>query len=266
MKICVNGQMIDTKTARINPFDRGFTLGDGVYETIAVRNGKPRRFANHMARLRDGANILAIPTLNSSARIEDMVTAVIDSCEVMNGAVRVTLTRGPGERGIAPPSAPTPTLVITATSTAPQENDVRVIVSSTTRRNEHSPLAAIKSTNALDSIIARNEAQAAGVDDALLLNTAGHVAEGTIANLFLLVDGGLITPPVNDGALPGIMRGEVIRLARAEEKTVTVEILKRASEAFLSNALGLRPIVSIDGHPVGDGEAGLITQMLAARL
>lgn len=266
MKISINGEMFDPGAARIDPNDRGFTLGDGIYETIAIRKSVPRRLPSHMARLRSGAESLSIPMENSDAQIEDMVAATIKACDVVDGSARLTLTRGAAARGIAAPSAPTPTMVITAMSASAQREDVRVIVSSATRRNEHSPLSAIKSLNALDSIVARTEAQAAGADDALLLNTLGNVAESTAANIFLLVDGGLITPPIEDGALPGIMRGEVIRLARAEEKTVTLDILMRASEAFLSNALGLRPIVSIDGHAVGDGDAGLITQMLAARL
>lgn len=266
MKICLQGEVIDSKAANINPFDRGFTLGDGIYETIAVRNGQPRRLASHMLRLRHGAGVLDISVQYSDARIEDMVAATIDACGVANGVVRMTLTRGPATRGLSPAEISTPTFAISATTSESQDSDAHIIVSTTTRRNEHSPLAAIKSTNALDSIIARKEALTAGVDDAVLLNTAGHVAEGTASNIFLLVDGGLITPRVEDGALPGIMRNEVIRLARAEEKTVTVETLMRASEAFLSNALGLRPLLTIDGRPVGDGEAGLITQMLAARL
>jgi branched-chain amino acid aminotransferase len=266
MKICINGEMFDPDVACIDPSDRGFTLGDGIYETIAIRKGAPRRLANHMARLRSGAETLAISIQNTDAQLEDMVAATIKACDVVNGSARLTLTRGPSARGIVPPTDPATTLVITATPISAQGDDVRAIVSKTTRRNEHSPLSAIKSINVLDSIIARMEAQAAGADDALLLNTLGNVAESTGANVFLLVDGGLITPPIEDGALPGIMRGEVIRLARAEEKTVTLDILMRANEAFLSNALGLRPIVSIDDHAVGDGDAGLITQMLAARL
>ena len=266
MKICINGQLLDLDRARVDPRDQRFTLGDGIYETIAVRNGQPRRLASHLMRLRGGAGVLAIPILNSNTQVEDMVTTTIKANGVVDGAARLTLSRGPGARGITPHSTPTPTLVVTALSTQQSTDAVRVIVSSATRRNEHSPLATIKSTNTLDSILARDEAQAAGADDALLLNTAGHVAESTVANVFLPVDGGLVTPPVKYGALPGIMRGEVIRLARAEEKTVAVDTLQRASEAFLTNALGLRPIISIDGVPVGDGEAGLITQMLAARL
>ena len=266
MKICINGELQDAQSAHIDPLDRGFTLGDGLYETIAIRKGKLRRFNSHMARLREGAKVLSIPVLYSNARLEDMALATIDASNVEDGALRITLTRGSGERGITPPIAPSPTLAITATTTAPHIEGAHLIVSSETRRNERSPLAAIKSTNTLDSIIGRMEARTKSADDAILLNTEGNVAEATVSNVFLLVDGGLITPPVADGALPGVMRGEVIKLARAEEKTVTTELLMRASEAFLSNALGLRPVVSIDKQPVGDGEVGLITQMLAARL
>jgi branched-chain amino acid aminotransferase len=141
-----------------------------------------------------------------------------------------------------------------------------VIVAATTCRNENSPLTRIKSLSYLDNIIARNEATARGVDDALMVNTAGNVVCGTVANLFLLVDGGLLTPPVEDGALPGVARADVITLTRAEERTITRDLLARAGEAFLTNALGLRPIIEIDGAAVGDGEPGLITQLVATRV
>lgn len=266
MKVCINRQLLDQESARIDPRDRGFTLGDGLYETISIRSGKPRRLGSHLARLRRGADVLSIPILYSDAQIEGMLESIVTANNVTEGSCRLTLTRGPSERGLAPPVAPIPTLLLTVAAGVPSTEAVDVILATRTCRNEHSPLAAIKSTNVLDSLLAHEEAQAAGADDALLSNTVGHLAEGTIANVFLLVDGGLITPPVKDGALPGIMRAEVIRLARAEERTVTPDVLARASEVFLTNALGLRPVVSINGHAVGDGEPGLITQMLAARL
>ncbi len=180
--------------------------------------------------------------------------------------VRVTLTRGPGTRGIAPPPNPSPTFVVTVAPLPPAAESARIIIAAVTRRNEHSPLARIKHLNYLDNILARREADAVGADDALLLNTAGRVAESTVANVFLLVDGFMLTPPIVDGALPGIMRAEAIKLARAEERSISVEMLRRASEVFLTNALGVRPVTHIDGHAVGDGEAGLITQLLATRL
>ena len=141
-----------------------------------------------------------------------------------------------------------------------------MIVAQTVRRNEHSPASRIKSLAYMDNVLARNEATKAGADDALMLNTAGNLACATVGNVFLLIDGGMLTPPVGDGALPGIARADVIALTKAEERTITPEMLSRAAEAFITNALGLRPIVAIDGAPVGDGAVGLITQLVATRV
>ncbi|MDX2223382.1 MAG: aminotransferase class IV, partial [Rhodospirillaceae bacterium] len=110
------------------------------------------------------------------------------------------------------------------------------------------------------------EAAAAGADDALILNTDGRVAETSIANVFALIGGRLVTPPLADGALPGVMRAEVLRLARAEELSLSPEQVRGASEVFVTSALGLRAVVAIDGQPIGDGAPGLITQLLATRV
>ncbi len=266
MKISLNGTLTDESAARIDPTDRGFLLGDGVFETIAVRKGVPRRLPAHLARLRLGAGVLNIALPYTDVKLAMLIQETLAANELTEASARITLTRGPGARGVAPPTAPTPTLLITVGAMAPALGPARVIVAQDTRRNEHSPLAQIKSLNYLDNIIARQEAINLGADDALLLNTAGRVAESTVANIFVLVNGGLITPPVEEGALPGVMRGEAIKLARAEEKPITIDMLGDASEIFLTNALGLRAVIQIGDHTVGDGEPGLITQLLAARL
>jgi len=265
MKIHLNGELVDAAAARIAPDDRGLTLGDGLFETIAVTKGAPKRLPAHLDRLRMNAKALGIPMPFTDKRLQDMVGALIAANDLSEAALRITLTRGPGVRGLAPPDGATPTLLITSGERPPLDS-VTLMVASCTRRNEHSPLARIKSLNYLDSILARQEAVAAGADDAVLLNTQGRVAEATAANIFLLVGGGLLTPPVSEGALPGIMRAEVIRLARAEERAVTVGDLEAASEMFLTNALGIRPVVRVNGRDVGDGAPGLITQLLAVRL
>ena len=156
--------------------------------------------------------------------------------------------------------------MIAATPLPPDAEAARVIVATTTRRNEHSPLSRIKHLNYLDNIVARREAMERAADDAVLLNTAGCVAETTVANIFILVDGFMLTPPVDDGALPGILRAEAMKLARAEERSISLDMLGRASEVFLTSALGVRPVTHIDGVAVGDGAPGLITQLLATRL
>jgi len=266
MIVSINGVLAEVDIARIDPTDRGFTLGDGIFETIAVRRNAVRHLRAHLARLRHGAGVVGIPLERSDQDIAAMIGATITANGLTDAVVRVTLTRGPGTRGIAPPPAPTPTLVIVAGALPPEAGAARVIVAKSTRRNEHSPLSRIKHLNYLDNILARREATERGADDAVLLNTQGRVAETTIANIFVLVDGFMLTPPVDDGALPGILRGEAIKLARAEERSVSIEMLARASEVFLTNALGVRPVTHIDDTAVGDGEPGLITQLLATRL
>jgi branched-chain amino acid aminotransferase len=266
VKIALNGKILDAATARIDPSDRGLTLGDGLFETIALRKGKLRRLPAHLARLRLGCAVLGISLNYDDPGLDSLMARVAEANQMADGVLRVTVTRGPGARGLVPAPDAKPTVLVTAAPAPPHPAPARVIVATVTRRNEHSPLSRIKSLNALDNILARNEAVQAGADDALLLNTQGRLAESTVANVFLLVDGGLITPPVEDGAMPGVARADVIRLAKAEERPVTGELLARASEIFLSNALGIRPVIQIGETPVGDGEPGLITQLIATRI
>lgn len=266
MKISINGTIVDAHAARIDPRDRGFTLGDGVFETIAIRNGLAPRLGYHFARLRDGLAVLNLPLAADDQTLAGWIGNLLIDLNMGDAAVRVTVSRGIGTRGIVPPEPATPTVVITAAPLPPPPEPVRVVIAKCTRRNEHSPTARIKSLNYLDNILARQEATQRGADDALMLNTAGHLACATAANVFLLIDGGLVTPPVADGALPGIARAEAIALTRAEERTVTAETISRATEMFLTNALGLRPVIAVDGAAVGDGAPGLITQLVATRI
>lgn len=265
MKVGLNGAIAEAAGARIDPADRGVLYGDGLFEIIAFRKGKARRLAAHLARLKAGATALGIPLALDDAALEDRIATTAAANGIVNGALRVTLTRGPADDGIALPAAPRPTLLIAAIE-VPSLDPARVIVATVTRRNELSPLSRFKTLNYLDNVIARDEAAQAGADDALLLNTRGRVAGGSSSNIFLLVNGGLITPPVDEGALPGVARADVIRLTHAEEKPVTLETLSRASEIFLTCAFGVRPVIRIGDTPVGDGEPGLITQLVATRV
>lgn len=266
MKVVLNGEILDAGEARIDPCDRGLALGDGLFETLRLHKGKVRRLPAHLARLRLSAAALGIPLVYDDAALESQIAAVVAANALTDAVVKITLTRGPGARGIALPANPCPTLLITTADAPPEPHPARVIVAGVTRRNELSPLSRFKTLNYLDSVLARDEAAQAGADDALLLNTQGRVAESTAANVFLLVNGGLITPPVEEGALPGVARADAIRLTRAEEKPVTLETLAGASEVFLTNALGVRPVVMIGDKPVGDGEPGLITLLVATRI
>lgn len=245
--ICwLNGRLLPVGETAIPVGDRGFLLGDGIYETIRVHEGKAQWIERHLSRLAYGLRVIA---LRHDADLPAAVEAVIMANALQNGSLRLTVTRGPGPRGIAPPPRPEATTLITAFAAAPPLPPARIIIARRTRRNAFSPLAGIKSINCLDSIIARQEAARAGADDALLLETRDRVSEATAANVFAVIEGKLLTPPPGDGALPGITRARVLEL-EGREATLTADDLNRASEIFLTSSLGIRSVHTVDGRPL----------------
>lgn len=260
----LNGALLDPSLARIDPADRGFTLGDGVFETIAVLAGIPRFLDQHLTRLRNGADLLGIRVPYDDKEIAAAITALLSARGLTGAALRITLSHGPGARGLAPPDPARPTLMITAAPLPPPLPPARAIIARTTCRNQHSPLARIKSLNYLDNILARREATARGGDEAILLNTEGRVAEASIANLFAVIAGVAITPPVAEGALPGIRRQEILSLGMAVERPLTVADLHGAEEIFLTSSLAIRPVAALDGTAVGNSVPGPITRAIIA--
>jgi branched-chain amino acid aminotransferase len=246
MKLWLNGAILDAAAARIDPADRGFTLGDGLFETIRVAGGKPVFWSAHCARLRAGAAVLGITVPYHDAALARAILDLLAANSLTEAAFRLTLTRGPAARGVLPAGAENPTILITASPMPPPPPPARAIICTVTRRNEASPLSRIKSLNYLDSILARQEAARLGADEAILLNTAGRVAEASAANLFL-IGGGIFTPPVAEGALPGIMRAALIARHGVTQQQITVKDLHAAEAVFLSNALGLRALANLDG-------------------
>ncbi len=249
MSVCwLNGAIGEHAATRIDPSDRGFTLGDGVFETIRAEAFVPAHAARHLARVRHGAAVLGIEIPFNDQILHDAMCAVLTQHALANAALRLTITRGPAPRGVLPPAATQPTILISAGPLPPPAPPAHIIVSQRTRRNEFSPLAGIKSLNYLDGILARMEAAAAGADDALLLNTRGDVAEATAANIVLRVDGKWITPPVHDGALPGIARALLLERGAATEERTSLDVLRRCDAAFLVNSLAARAVTAIDGR------------------
>ncbi|MGO9172658.1 MAG: aminotransferase class IV [Rhodomicrobium sp.] len=254
MMVWLNGALRDSGEARIDPADRGFTLGDGLFETVAVRGGKILRLEKHLRRLSRGCAVLKLPPPPDT--IADCIGTVLSANGLQDAAIRITYTRGAGARGLPIPESCAPTLLIAANPLPPAREPARCIVSTLTRRNEYSPLSRIKSTNYLDSILAREEAKRRNASDALLLNTAGNAAEATAANLFIVKHGQVLTPPLEDGALEGVIREKIIAETEAVECSLRVPDLMGADEVFLSNSLGLQAVVAIDDVPIGSGDAG----------
>ncbi|MBP2299261.1 aminotransferase class IV [Azospirillum picis] len=262
MTVWLNGSLVASGAAWIDPADRGFTLGDGLFETIRVKDGAPCHLPRHLDRLAAGAALLHLPLPHDAAVLAAGMRALVAAHDVADGALRLTLSRGTGARGVLPPADARPTLLMTLVPAGHLTSPVHAVIAGCTRRNEHSPLSRLKSLNYLDSILARQEAAARGGDEALLLNGAGRLAESSVANLFLVIGGRILTPPVSDGALPGIRRALVIDRHGAEEAPLGPDDLARAEEAFLTNSLSLRPLVSVDGHPIGAGHGGPVLATL----
>jgi branched-chain amino acid aminotransferase len=270
----VNGKLLPVGQAALDPRDRGFTLGDGLFETMRARGGAVLRIERHLSRLRAGAAVLELSPLPKDESLKDAIGKTLAANELAEAAVRLTISRGvPENRGLLPEPEPKPSLVIHAEPFAgyPAElydRGARALISRIPR-NERSPLARIKSLNYLDNVLARREAEARGADDALLLNTAGDLASASAANLFLLLDGALITPSVTSGALPGTVRELVVAdLAprvglEVVERAVRPEELRAAEEALLTNALmGIVPLIEVDALPIGTGEPGPVFTLL----
>lgn len=269
--IFLGDRLVPPEAARIDPADRGLLLGDGLFETLRAYAGRPFRLDAHVARLAAGATALGIPLPLPSARIAAAVVETLAANRLGgDAAVRITLTRGPGLRGLLPPGAPRPTLMVTAASFTPAPpGRALAAITSAIRRNEHSPLAQLKSLNYLDNVLAQREAAENGADEAVLLNTAGRLACAARANLFLVRGRSLLTPAVSEGVLPGIARAEVLAIARdlgieAHETPLDRDTLRHADEAFLSNSLiEIAALGRVDGRTIADGEIGPLTARIA---
>ena len=269
--VYLDGALVDEAVARIAPDDRGLLLGDGLFETLRARDGRLFRARAHLERLAAGAERLEIPLHEGLAALEGALNATLKAnrLEAADAVVRLTLTRGTGPRGVLPPDNPTPTLLIAAHPLMPPPATPAILHTvSEVRRNECSPLATLKSLNYLDGILARRAAHRAGADEALLLNTKGRIAEASAANLFLVENGELITPPPSEGVLPGITRAVVLELAGelglpVREEPLEPNRIEVASEGFLTNAvIGLRPVGAIDGNRLN--APGPVTTSLGA--
>ncbi len=263
MTIWRNGEFVGTAGA-VAGDDRGVLLGDGLFETLAMVDSRPLRLAKHLDRLRMGASALRIPVPLDGQQAVQAITELCRLHKMTEGSARITVLRGPGPRGVLPPREPTPVVLIAVhEGTVGDTRPMTAVVASSTRRNDRSPLSGIKTTNYGDAILARREANAAGADDAIMLNTRDTVAEATAANVFCVIDGAVVTPPVADGALPGIMRDAVMMDVDALARTISTEDLQRAEEIFLTSSLSVRPVVKLDGAPVGTGQPGPVAARLA---
>ena len=266
----VNGERQPSAGPHVSARDRGLTLADGVFETMRAQGGTVVRLDRHLARLVHALGALEIPVR------PELYEWVLDAVRAVGGgdaSVRLTVTRGIDTGGVAPPVDARPTVIVVVNRlpefpAAVYDVGLTAHVASG-RRNEHAMTAGLKTLAYTDAVAALLEAQRAGADEALFLDTEAHCSEATSSNLFAWMGTTLVTPPISCGALPGITRATVLELASAlgvskAEHVFGLDELLGAEEAFLTSSLrGLAPLVRVDAHPIGRGTPGTVTRQLA---
>lgn len=231
--------------------DRIF-LGEGLFETIKVLNGKPCLSRLHWQRLNDSASRLGIPFTLPIDKWDELLQQKIHNDSLCNGGIKVILSGGEAPRGLIA-HASNPRLLVDTFSYEMQQKPVH-LRSASWLRDANNPVYQLKTINYLEAIVARREAVQEGADDALFLNMEQYITEATCANLFILYKDCLITPPISDGVLPGITRLRVLQQAEAldyayAELSITKEMLQSAQAVFLTNALqGIQYVGSWDGY------------------
>jgi branched-chain amino acid aminotransferase len=268
--IWLNGRLVAREQAHIDPADRGLLLADGLFETLRSYRGHVFKVEDHLQRLAAGAVELGIPLPLDPPSIADAVreTLAANHLSTADAALRITLTRGPGQRGLLPPEDPLPTLIISAAAYHPPSSadGLVAITAKRARRNEKSVTARLKTLCYLDNIVAQSEAEVAGADEAIMLNNHDAVACGGRSNVFAVVEGILTTPAIEEGALAGITRHAVLNLCKGEglevvEGTMTRADLRSATEIFVTNSLlEIMPVRRFDD---ADLALGTVTKRLA---
>lgn len=276
MKIYINGKFCSERDAKISVFDHGLLYGDGIFEGIRAYNGRVFKLREHIDRLFCSAKAILLEVPLSPS---EMMAAVVETCRRNNlreGYIRLVVTRGVGTLGLNPNRCQNPSVIIIAGKIQLYPPDLykrgMSIVTVPTVRNLHSALnPAIKSLNYLNNILAKIEANNAGCEEAVMLNSEGFVAECTGDNIFIFKEGQLLTPPLWAGALYGITRRVVLDIAsdsglKVAEANLTRYDLFNAEECFLTGSgAELVPVVKIDGRLIGTGKPGPVTERLVTQ-
>ncbi len=272
-KIWLDGQLVDRENAKITVFDHGLLYGDGVFEGIRIYSGRVFELDAHIERLYESAKAIRLKISMSKADLTAAVIETVAANGISDGYIRLLVTRGAGTLGLNPFVCEKSSIVIIAGTIQlyPEElyEKGMKVTSATTVRNH--PLAIppqAKTLNYLNNILAKIEALDSGVPEVIMYNHEGYVAEASGDNVLIVKKGVIYAPPAEAGALPGITRAIVIKLAEREnirvvEKNLTKFDLYVADEFFLTGtAAEIIGIVEIDKRVIGDGRPGPITNLL----
>jgi len=274
--IWINGQWHDRESARISVYDHGLLYGDGVFEGIRVYGGRPFRMAEHLDRLYDSAQAIWLNVPVAKEEVARVTEEGVAKAGLTEGYLRHIVTRGVGDLGLDPRSCPSPTVIIIFDTiriwpAERYEKGLTMIGSATPMPNRETLSPRVKSLNYLPHIMAKLEGIQAQMDEVLMLDRTGYVAEASGMNIFLVRRGVVTTPPSWTGILRGVTRDLVIELAAEAGLEVREEPINRydvytADEAFLTGtAAEIAPIRSLDGRQIGAGPVGPVTRDLMNR-
>jgi len=273
LKIWINEGLVDEQDAKISVFDHGLLYGDGVFEGIRVYSSKVFELDAHLKRLYESAKVIRLDIGMTVQQIAEATKETVKANNIVDGYIRLIVTRGVGTLGINPFTCEKSQIIIIADKIQlyPQdlyEKGLRVICACTIRNHPLAIPPQVKSLNYLNNILAKIEAIDAGVPEAIMFNHEGFVAEASGDNVFIVRNGVLCSPPIQAGSLEGVTRAVVMRLAVQEkievvEKNLTRFDLYVADELFLTGtAAEVVGVVEIDGRKISDGKPGPVTKML----
>ncbi len=275
-KVYVAGKLVPAEQATVSVFDHGLLYGDGIFEGIRVYGSRVFLLKEHIDRLYESALAIRLQIPLSPEETAKAVEETVKANELIDGYVRLVVTRGPGSLGLDIRRTSNPQVIIIADTISmypPEmyENGMKIITASTIRNHPGALSPKVKSLNYLNNIMAKIEGTDAGTEEALMLNHNGEVAECTADNIFIVKRGVLKTPQPDCGLLEGITRGAVMRLAREADIEVRECVLVRhdiytADECFLTGTgAEVIAVVSLDGRMIGSGKPGPITRNLLER-
>ncbi|CAM3688574.1 aminotransferase class IV [Nocardiopsis gilva] len=251
------GRVLDADDARIPVLDHGITVGDGVFETVKGIGGEPFALSRHLRRLARSATGIGLPTPDLDLVADGVRQALDANPDVPSSRIRITVTGGPGPLGSHRTGGELTYIVAIGPFPPIAATDDVVVVP--WRRNEHGALTGMKTTSYAENVVAVEYARKRGAGEAIFANTAGNLCEGTATNIFVVLGGRLVTPPLSAGPLAGITRELVLEWAGGEETDVPMSALSDITEAFLtSSGRDVQAIRAIDGR-VLPGAPGPVT-------
>ncbi|HLP41605.1 MAG TPA: aminotransferase class IV [Fibrobacteria bacterium] len=269
----VNGKISPAEKAVLSVFDRGLVLGDGLFETLRAVEGHPQFFALHYRRMAGSAKRLRIAVPMVEKDLATLITTLCRKSRLDDAVARITLTRGRYLGGLAIDKSIPPSLIVTVAPVSGlpptlYQKGVKVAISTINKAAASGLDSTIKSTNYLANIFAKAQADRKGCYEAILLGPHGEIAELSTSSFFAVMDGVVVTPPIEVGILPGITRQVLLRIMKREriphhEKALFPRDVPHMQEAFLSSSVrGPVPITRIEGKKVGNGKVGPVYAML----